>query len=355
MSFHRNLCIALTLIACREPLVFDTPIPDDGTFERADPTPEQAERFAAAAEYSADHAGRGMMVLAGQNVVFEAEQNGHQASEPTHIFSGTKTFSCAAILLAQAENIGTTDELVADSLRDWQGDDEKSAITVDHLLHFTSGLEDDFWRLTYDALWTEQYVDDKYQVAMDQPVKTTPGSTYEYGSVHLMVFGEWLTQKSGEDPLSFLDSRLFEPLSFQYAGWNTDPAGNPALPYGAWTTTNEWAKFGVLLRDDGAWQGQQLLESGALAQCFTGSAQMPAYGLGVWLNAELTADQAELFPTPGIEAGRVFPSAPADMVVAAGANDNRLYVIPSHDLVVVRMGNGDSKWKDDDFLARLLE
>ena len=71
-----------------------------------------------------------------------------------------------------------------------------------------------------------------------------------------MVFGEQVKRlTNGEDALEVLDSSVFEALDFRYGGWHHDPAGNPMLPYGAWTTAHEWAKYGVLLRDDGVWLG----------------------------------------------------------------------------------------------------
>ncbi|MFZ5480176.1 MAG: hypothetical protein ACOZNI_25660 [Myxococcota bacterium] len=81
---------------------------------------------------------------------------------------------------------------------------------------------------------------------------------------------------------------------------------------------------------------------------------MPAYGLGWWPNAEVDAAQAAEVPAKGIGGGRhVFWPAPADLVAAAGANDNRLYVVPSADLVIVRLGDGHAGWRDGEFLAAI--
>ena len=97
-----------------------------------------------------------------------------------------------------------------------------------------------------------------------------------------------------------------------------------------------------------------VMAPGAFSACFSGSKQMPAYGLNWWLNAEITDEQAKLVPAAGVVGGRLFPSAPADTVAAAGAMDSRLYIIPSLDLVIVRMGGGSLGWKDDEFLAEIL-
>lgn len=350
------MTLLLTLLACRAHLVFDAPIADDGTFPRAKPTPAALARYRAAAAYSAARDGRAVMVLEGTSVVFEAYQNDHPAEEPTHLFSGTKSFACAMALAAMEDDLLRLDEPVADTLEEWSDHPEKRRILVADLLHFTSGLEDDFWRLTWDGLLEDPRVTDKYALAIAQPLASHPAEAYDYNSTHLTVFGALLARKTGKDPVDYLDARVLGPLSLRTAGWIRDPAGNPMLAYGAWTTANEWAKYGVLVRDDGVWQGAAILPTGAFATCMQGTEAMPAYGLAFWLNAELTEAQAAEVPHAGVRGGqRLFPSAPADLVIAAGARDNRLYILPSRGLVVVRLGDGSREWRDDAFLALLLE
>jgi CubicO group peptidase (beta-lactamase class C family) len=345
----------LTLLACAPRILFDGSIPDDNTFARGTPDAATLARFEAAAAYSERHAGRGLMILQGDVVVFEDEQNDHPAGTPTEIFSGTKSFSCAIALAAIEDGLLDLDEPAVDTLDEWSGDTQKSAIRVTDLLHFTSGLKEDFFALTLDGMNEDQRIEDKYAFAVAQPIVTPAGDTFEYNGTHLPVFGEIITRKTGQDPLTYLEARVLDPITFRHAGWNHDPAGNPMLAFGAWTTTNEWAKFGVLVRDDGVWQGTQVLPAGQFDTCFVGSAAMPAYGLNFWLNEELNEGQATEVPVGGVKGGqRLFPSAPDDLVVAAGANDNRLYISRSLDLVVVRVSDRDLFWRDDEFLRLLL-
>lgn len=343
------------LIACAEHIVFDTPIPDDGTFPRAEPTAEALARYQAAAAFSAEAGGRAVMVLQGGSVVFEDYQNGHGAEEPAELFSGTKSFNCAMALAAIEEGLLDLDESAADTLTEWAEDPDKSKITPRHLLQFTSGLKADQRMLTFDGMRTDQKIADKYAYAIDQPLETEPGEVFEYNGTHLLAFGALMARKTGQDPVAYLEAKIFEPITFRYAGWNRDTVGNPMLAFGAWTTANEWAKYGELVLHDGAWDGVQVLPAGAFNQCFQGSEPMPSYGLTFWLNNELTADQAELVPAKGVVGGeRTFIHGPADMVTAAGAHDQRLYIVPSMDLVVVRLSDGSRKWLDSEFLGLLF-
>lgn len=344
-------------LGCRAHMTFDTPIPDDGTFARATPTDEESARFEAAAAYSEQENGRALMILRGDEVIFEDYQNDHGGEEPTELYSGTKSFMCPMALLAMQDGLLQLDEPVADTITEWQTDDDprKADIRVTDLMHFTSGLKDDFWRLTRDGLLEDQRVDDKYAVAIDRPMVHDAGEVFEYNATHPLVFGELIKRKTGRDPVEYLTDRLFDPIGMRFAGWNRDPVGDPMLAYGAWTTANEWLKFGSLVRDDGLWQGEEVMPPGAFDTCLHGTAQMPAYGLNWWLNEEITDDEAKLIPAAGVEGGgRMFPNAPDDLYAAAGANDNRLYIIPSMDLVVVRMGGGSWGWTDTEFLGLLL-
>lgn len=349
--------VVAILAGCRSPIVFDTPIVDDGTFARGTPTEAELARFHAAAEYSERADGRAVMVLRGEEVIFEDYENGHGAEEPTELYSGTKSFMCPVALLAIGDGVLDLDEPVSDTITEWQSDADgrKQDILVSDLLHFTSGLKDDRRNLTFDGLHEPQRIEDKYAFALDEPLVHDPGTTFEYGSTHPMVFGEVIKRKVGADPVAYLRDRLLDAVGMRFAGWNTDPSGNSMLAYGAWTTANEWMKFGVLVRDDGLWAGEQLVPAGAFATCMDATPQMPAYGLNWWLNAELDDEQAAQVPTAGVNGGgRMMPHAPADLFMAAGAKDSRLYIIPSLDLVVVRLGGGSWRWRDDAFLEALL-
>ena len=135
--------------------------------------------------------------------------------------------ACALAMAGQADGLLTLDEPAVDTLPELS--DGREAITVRHLLQFTSGLEGDWLRLSLDGFYDaeDQRTEDKYAHALEQPLISEPGTVYQYGSVHHMVFGELMTRKVGGDPLSYLTQRVLDPIGFRYAGWVRDPAGNP--------------------------------------------------------------------------------------------------------------------------------
>ncbi len=347
----------LALLGCRARIDYDTPIPDDGTFARGEPSQEQRAHYELAAAWSQERNGLALVVIQGQTIVFEDYAAGYSLEDPVHIFSGTKSFSCSMALAARAEGILDLDAPAADTLEEWsQAGEPYTEITARRLLNFTSGLEQQDWLLTHDGLTSNQRVDDKYALALEGEVATVPGEVFEYGSAHLMAFGALMERLLDRSPLDWLEERILDPLGFRYAGWIHDPSGNPMLPYGCFTTALEWAKYGVFVRDDGVWQGARLLPEGAMSDCWTGTPSMPAYGLTFWLNEDLDENQQERLPSDDIASqGSMYPDGYRDLVVAAGYNDQRLYILPSEDLVVVRLGQHHREWDDTPFLARLLE
>ena len=102
----------------------------------------------------------------------------------------------------------------------------------------------------------------------------------------------------------------------------TDMAGNYVGSSYSWATTRDWAKFGLLYLHKGNWNGEQLFnESWAKYVATPNNVSKGDYGAHFWLNA-----------------GGHFPNAPRDMYSANGFQGQNVFIIPSKDLVIVRMG-----------------
>jgi len=93
-----------------------------------------------------------------------------------------------------------------------------------------------------------------------------------------------------------------------------------------------------------------------LAECFRGSHANPMFGLGFWLNADPAASEIAIEENLGLRRwphGCISSEAPADLVASVGSQGQRLYVIPSQKLVIVRMGRGHG-FEDAAFFERLF-
>lgn len=295
-----------------------------------------ARSLVAAARYSADHSGDAVLVFRHDSLVLEQYQNGYDGSTPHPLASGTKTFACALAALGQADRLLTLDEPVSRTIPEL--DPRLGKVTIRQLLNLTSGLE-----ASPDG---------------GLVVTSAPGQKFAYGGTSFMIFAELMSRKlHGEDLLAYLTRRVFTPIGIAVDGWQRDGAGRPGLASGASISARAWGEFGLLLLHRGEWKGRALIPRAAMAECGRGSEANPGYGLGVWLNAAEPAQR----PPAGVERAGPSdhlikaPDLPHDLWLAAGTGGQRLYILPSAGLVVVRFGhNTGPDYRDDEFLRTLL-
>ncbi|WP_313791470.1 serine hydrolase domain-containing protein [Lacinutrix neustonica] len=104
-----------------------------------------------------------------------------------------------------------------------------------------------------------------------------------------------------------------------------------------WSNTRSMARFGLMLSAKGQWENTPIVSEGFIADATTASQDdNEAYGYMWWLNGKSTY---RLPQTQLSFLGELIPNAPEDMFCALGKNDQKIYVVPSHNLVIVRMGD----------------
>ncbi len=283
--------------------------------------------FQPAADYLRSCNGHALLVCRDGRILFEDYFNGHTRDEPHRLASGTKSFVGVLAVMAVEDGLLKLDEKVADTLTEWNTDARKSQITIRQLLTLTSGL-------------AGGEIGDvpSYQEAVRlAEAKFPPGEKFQYGPVPFQCFGELLRRKlepRRETVESCLHRRLLDPIGLQPSVWRKDADGNPNLPSGVLLTAREWAKFGQLVMNKGAWEGKQLVSEKLLAECFQGTKAHPAYGLTFWLNA---GDER-----------------PRDFVTAAGAGKQKLYVIQSRKVVIVQFAEATRRFQERELLRLVL-
>ncbi len=300
-----------------------------------------AEQIKAAAAYSSENRGFSYLVMHRGKVIAEEYPNGGSASRPTELASGTKSFNGMMALCAQDDGLLTLDEPVSKTITEWQGDERKN-ITIRQLLTLSSGIPGG-----QTALAGGRVPD--YSEAIKTMPKFAPDRRFQYGPTPFMIFGEVMRRKlepKKEGVMAYMERRIFRPIGLQHGLWRKDGDGNPHLPSGAHLTAREWAKYGELVRLD----GKGVLKPGQTKTLSTAGKTNPSYGLTWWLvtNGGMKPD--------GFRRWRVDPRLPKDIVTAGGAGGQRLYIIPSCDLVIVRQAPvmGRDTFDDGTFLAKLL-
>jgi CubicO group peptidase (beta-lactamase class C family) len=319
-----------------------------------------SEAVQAAARYSKDRAELSLVVYQHGRVLLEEYPAG-DAKTGQFVASVVKSLWGLAAAAAVQDGLLSFDEPVAATFPEWKADPRKSRIKVRDLLTMTSGLDPG-----YDPLYMVD-PDDAYQVALSLPAVNEPGELFVYGPANMEVFGALMEKKlarRGLSPLRYLEKRVLEPVGAGYTAWTRDRVGHAMMSSGASMTARQLLAVGQLMAKHGIWRGRHLLAADKLAALFKGTEANPAYGMTFWLNSNAAKPEAievdiEKTLSLGVDydgwrAACVSKAAPADLMVMVGSWNQRIYVSPSLDLVVVRQGGG-TEFSDAEFLARLLK
>ena len=213
--------------------------------------------------------------------------------------------------------------------------DARRAITVRQLLNMSSGLKQNQFEGTERSLETFTpesehafiYFDgfDTYADALEAPLEVPPGTRWQYRNANVLSLAyamRRVLKRAGADPQSWPQRRLLEPLGMRSTTLETDPYGHFIASGTAFTTPRDLARLGLLHLQRGRLAGRRLLSERWVDFVRTPAPTAPGYGGFWWLNH----DSAE------------FRSLPPDTYFASGAFGQNVLVIPSHDLVIARMG-----------------
>jgi len=324
----------------------------------------------AAADYSDQHQGAAVLVMHNGEIIFERYSEGATADTAIHIQSGTKGFWGPVVAAMIAEGLITSfNEKAVETLPEWDTHIYKRQITICNLLQLNAGLAQDVVNLQGHDRPT--LAPDLYAHAIQVPVVDPPGEQFSYGPTCYYILGEILKRKladlaekqgnpEAETPLDYLKRRLFTPLGIEPGKWVHDSSGNPHIPNGAWVTARHWAVFGQFLLQEGKWNGEQLVPSDLIQELQEPSAPNPGHGLALWLNtpggASYIGTQIHDDSDPAGPGGFIYSDGEPDLFAALGGGKNRMYILPSCSLVVVRQTfhSGDG-FEDSQFLRLLLE
>ena len=317
-----------------------------------------AASLKAASRYSALHRGYSFLVVQDGDVIYESYANGDARDRIASIFSGTKGFWCVAASAAVQDGILDFNEPVCHTIPEWCANPKKSEIRVRDLLNFTAGIEPAF------SLHGRS-ISDRNAFSVRLPAATEPGESFMYGPSQLQVFSEVLRRKLAArhmTPEEYLTHRILRPLGIAGVDFREDARGNPLLASGFRLSALEWAHLGELILGGGRYRGRQIVRPEYLAECFRGTHINPMFGMGFWLNHlapnahEVDVEKMLNLPweRQNWRATCLCREAPRDMIAAIGSGYQRMFIVPSMNVIVVRQGRDDGRFSDAHFLSLLF-
>ncbi|WP_455731115.1 serine hydrolase domain-containing protein, partial [Burkholderia stabilis] len=286
-------------------------------------------------------------------VIAERYAPGISADTPLPGWSMTKTVTAALVGMLVAQHKLSPDASAL--LPEWRGNgDPRAAITLDELLRMTSGLRfnedyDDPLSDVAVMLFTQP---DTARFASAKPLVAAPGTRWDYSSGTSAIVARVMREAmagSEADYLAFPRRALFAPLDMRSAVFEPDASGTLGSPSYLYASARDWARFGQLLLQDGEWNGQRLLPQGWVRYLTRATPLSPRqeFGAHLWVKV----------PEPFNDRDPHAIAMPADAFHAVGHEGQFVSVVPSRQLVVVRLGlsRPESAWNHEAFLARVLD
>ena len=358
------LCIAATcvfLIACRSGNDAETPcVPSSCATSEGAPMPAavqnsvypgadwetsspEAEGMDAAPledidAYCVEHGCRAVVVVRHGRIVWERYWGGWDKDSTDNSWSMAKSVTSALVGIAIDEGkIKGLDESAADFIPEWRGSNREQ-ITVGDLLSMSSGLT---WAMLYDPPSGDTVKmlqkDDQLTYALNQQLYREPGTDWYYSDGDAMSFSRIIEAATGMEVGEYAQEKLFGPIGMQKANWLTDNRGQAMTYCCIFSTARDFARFGYLFLRNGKWADEQVVpEDWVKTSTQPSQIENMNYGYYWWLLD--------------------FPDVPKDAFMAMGFATKRTYVIPSLDIVAVRLGEGDDLgWNDNTFLKPIVD
>jgi CubicO group peptidase (beta-lactamase class C family) len=279
-----------------------------------------ASGILSAARYSETVGGASFVAQRGTDILHET-YSGIAATDALELASATKSFSGVMLAALTRDGRMSPTARVSEFIPEWRGDRQKQTITVKELLSLTSGLP----RGTLGQPPT-------YPEAIAAPLAARPGTEFLYGPTAFQVFGAAVKRVVG-DPQTYLQRRILDRIGVSADRWRRDENGDPHLPSGAHFTARALSEFGVAVLAETQRRGELDLDPQVLAANFEGTVINPGYGLTWWLLKPGLKGPGQ---NDQIEREAAAIAAIDDIRMAAGAGNQRLYVLPRQDLIVVR-------------------
>lgn len=278
---------------------------------------------------------RSLVVIYKDKIIAEKYDTGFDKN--SKILGWSMTKSITGTLFGILQHQGKYNINKPAPIAEWKNDDRK-IITTNDLLHMNSGLawEEDYSSIS-DATKMLFLSQNMGRIQLEKEVAFKPNTHWNYssGTTNLLSYILRNQFKTHQEYLDFWYAALIDKIGMNSMVVETDMAGNFVGSSYAWATTRDWAKFGLLYLHEGSWNGEQLFnKSWAKYVATPTNGSNGDYGAHFWLNA-----------------GGRYPDAPKDLYSANGFQGQKVFIIPSLDLVIVRMGLTSDK--DFDFNGML--
>ena len=328
----------------------EQPLPKATVEERA----LTVESLQAAMDYGAETGSDALIVWRGGRVQLEHYYEGADENTLTSTQSMHKSVVALLVGVAIAEgHIASADDPVSRYLPEW-AEDERAGITIRQALRQDSGI--DFPTFAFGSLGPMMGLligQDMRPTTLEQEAVEPPATNFEYNSINPLILGLVIENATGRPYAEYLSEALWKPLGAGDAWVQMDSEGGMARSYCCLDIpARGWLRLGLLHLENGRANGRQVVPAEWIAAIRTPGPNNPNYGFFTWLGTEHV--QQRVYNSKATLRGyHSEPFAADDVAYFDGFGGQRVYIIPSADMVIVRTGALATEW-DDSRLPNLL-
>lgn len=289
---------------------------------------------------------RAVVVVYEGNIVAEKYGVGFDKNSKQIGWSMTKSITNALVGILVKQGKLKLDE--AAPVEAWKNDERKN-ISLADLMHMSSGLK---WEENYggpsgatNMLFKKK---DMGIYAADVPLESEPGEVFQYSSGTTNIISRIIREKVGDDDYyRFPYRELFAKIGMNNTVLEPDAGGTFVGSSYSFATARDFARFGLLYLNDGAWNGERILPEGwvKFSSTPTVGAKRGQYGAQWWTNAGEKNNPAN----------RPYPNVPTDSFNADGFEGQFIFVVPSKKLVVVRLGLTKTDFDMNKLVSNIVE
>jgi CubicO group peptidase (beta-lactamase class C family) len=171
-----------------------------------------------------------------------------------------------------------------------------------------------------------------------------PGTVWDYSDAAFAHLSLFFAHAAGREIDDYMKERVFDPIGMEDVSWDRQGGSGHIGPHtnahsGLHLSARDFARLGYLLAHDGRWRDMQIVPRSWIQTATQSSQKLnPSYGYTFWVNTDAV----------------LWPTVPRDAFAFRGYGANRCYIVPSLDLVVVRVGDAPPNWGEESLLPAVM-
>ncbi|MDG2241932.1 MAG: serine hydrolase [Rhodospirillaceae bacterium] len=318
-----------------------------GPIPRTSPNKESTvtkEALDTAQAYAAAHNSQAFMVWRKGKLERASYFNGANAETLIVGRSLAKPITVIAVGRAIQEGyIESLDQPVSDFVTEWKGTDRESML-VRHLLDMRTGFLRQGFDPSPESILNRAYIHPYHDdvIINEYPLTHKPGERYDYSNATSEMVAPLIERATGVRYGEWVSEQILKPIGAKGGQiWLNRPGGTAHSGCCILLPAETFLRLGLLSLFDGIWDGKRLLPEGYVAESRTATPQNEWAGMGLYVAGRYTKERGAA--NPDVPRMNVAPHAErylaADLYLYDGNANQVVFIVPSEDMVILRVGN----------------